>query len=96
MVPTCHCAASLHGAHHATSPPAFFLSPAVATWPSIVALISFWEALREGLAASRQYEELRSRGLSHDVALREALGLGASPQRPTRATAKPLYFAGRA
>jgi hypothetical protein len=95
MVPTCHCAASLHGAHHATSPPAFFLSPEV-PWPRPVALISLWEALREGLAASRQYEELRSRGLSHDVALREALGLGASPQRPTRATTKPLHFAGRA
>jgi hypothetical protein len=96
MVPTCHCAASLHGAHHATSPPTLFLSPAVAPWPPIVALFSFWDALRDGLAASRQYEELRSRGLSHDAALRQALGLGASPRRPGRATAQPLYFAGRA
>jgi hypothetical protein len=54
------------------------------------------EALREGLAAHREYEELRSRGMPHDTALRAALGLGTSPQQRTRAAAKPLHFAGKA
>jgi hypothetical protein len=53
------------------------------------------DALREGLAASREYEHLRSRGFSHDAALREALGRGHSPHGE-RESAKPLYFAGRA
>ncbi len=64
-------------------------------WPTLAALGMMGDALREGLAASREYEHLRSRGFSHDAALREALGLGRSPHGE-RETAKPLYFAGRA
>jgi hypothetical protein len=53
-----------------------------------------YDALREGLAAHRQYEQLRSRGVPHDTALREALGFGRSPA--TRYTARRIYFAGKA
>jgi hypothetical protein len=62
----------------------------------VAALVAMGEALREGLAAYREYEELRSRGMPHDSALRAALGLGSSPQQRTDAAAKPLHFAGRA
>jgi len=51
-------------------------------------------AFCEGLAAHREYEALRSRGITHERALREALGLGCS--RLPRETVTPLYFAGRA
>jgi hypothetical protein len=43
-----------------------------------------YDVLSEGLAASRQYEHLRSRGIPHDTALREALGIGPSPSHGTR------------
>jgi hypothetical protein len=66
------------------------------SWPAIIALRMMWDALREGLAAHRQYEELRSRGIHHDTALRQALGIGVSRSQLTRETVDPLYFAGRA
>jgi hypothetical protein len=53
-----------------------------------------WDAFCEGLAAHREYEALRSRGVAHGRALREALGLDCS--RLPRETVTPLYFAGRA
>jgi hypothetical protein len=52
------------------------------------------DALREGLTASRQYEQLRSRGVPHDTAIRSALAF--RPSQPTRQAAEPLFFAGRA
>jgi hypothetical protein len=48
------------------------------TWsPSTLAatLRNVRDALREGLAAYRKYEHLRSRGTSHDAALKHAFGL---------------------
>jgi hypothetical protein len=38
------------------------------------ALRMMCDAWCEGLAAHRRYEHLRSRGISHDTALRESLG----------------------
>jgi hypothetical protein len=97
MLRNCHCTANLHPAHHATSPPGLFVRPtALSAWPMIAALAAMGEALREGLAAHREYEELRSRGMPHDTALRAALGLGPSRRQGTRAAAEPLHFAGRA
>lgn len=54
------------------------------------------EALREGLAAHRHYEELRSQGIAHDSALRQALALAPSPSRSGCEALTPLWFAGRA
>jgi hypothetical protein len=68
--------------------------PAASSWPTVTALRAACDALREGLAASRQYEQLRSRGVPHDTAIRSALGFG--PSQGTRQTAEPLFFAGRA
>jgi hypothetical protein len=34
------------------------------------------DACREALAASRNYEQMRSRGITHEAALRRALGSG--------------------
>jgi hypothetical protein len=97
MLSTCHCATHPHAAHHATSPPGLFVRPTAASaWPMLAALAAMGEALSEGLAAHREYEELRSRGMPHDSALRASLGLGASPQQRTRSAAKPLYFSGKA
>jgi hypothetical protein len=45
------------------------------TWRT--ALRKMCDAWCEGLAAHRQYEHLRSRGIPHERALREALGIGA-------------------
>ena len=44
---------------------------------------AMFSSLRESLAASRHYEQLRSRGIAHETALREALGVG-----PARAPAR--------
>jgi hypothetical protein len=38
-----------------------------------------FQSLWEALAAHRRYEELRSRGIPHDTAIRQALGI---PQVP--------------
>ena len=97
MLSTCHCATHPHAAHHATSPPGLFVPPTAASaWPMLAALAMMGESLREGLAACREYEELRSRGMPHDTALRAARGLGPSPPQRTRAAAEPLHFAGKA
>ena len=71
------------------------LQPTVASCrPILTALRTIYDGFRESLAAYRQYEHLRSRGIPHDTALRAALGIG--PSRVTCQTAKPLHFAGRA
>ena len=69
--------------------------PAAAA-PMAATLRAMGAALREGLAAARQYEQLRSSGVDHDRAVREALGLGLIPSQAPRASAKPLCFAGKA
>jgi hypothetical protein len=40
-----------------------------------MALRNVRDALHEGLAAHRQYEHLRSRGIAHDAAVRRAFGI---------------------
>ena len=60
--------------------------------PLVSALISALAAVTEGLAASRQYQQSRSRGLDHDAAIREAFGLGPTQGRRVG----PICFAGRA
>jgi hypothetical protein len=70
--------------------------PAAAAWQIATTLRSIRGVLHESLALCRQYEHLRSSGIPHDTAVREALGTGPIPSRGTRATAKPLCFAGKA
>ena len=43
--------------------------------PTAVMLRSIRDALREGLAAQRRYEHLRSEGVHHDLAIRQAFGI---------------------
>jgi hypothetical protein len=45
------------------------------TWPLATTLRNVCDALQEGFAAHRQYEHLRSRGTSHDAALKQAFGI---------------------
>jgi hypothetical protein len=47
--------------------------------PTVPELQGLCHALREGVAAWRHYEHRRSRGIAHDTALREALGIGPAP-----------------
>jgi hypothetical protein len=65
-------------------------------WRLVTALLMTCDALREGLAAHRQYERLTARGMPHDAALRESLGIGPRPSQVTREAAKPLFFSGKA
>lgn len=90
-----HDALSFDATHQDRKPAGCCSRPTAASpWPALTALLMMGDALCEGLAAHRQYEALRSRGIPHDRALRQSLGLGFS-QLP-RETVKPLYFAGRA
>jgi len=79
---------------HATSWPE---PSAIATSkPTRAAPGAFYDALRESLAASRQYQQLRSSGISHDTAIREALGVGQSHSQASDKSSKRLGFAGKA
>lgn len=69
--------------------------PPLAGWPWPTTLRSFIDALREGFAAYRDYEQLRARGIAHDLAIRQALGIGLAPP-VARDTVHTLYFAGGA
>jgi len=64
--------------------------------PIATTLRAIADAWCEGLAACRQYEQLRSSGVAHDRAVREALGLGLIPSEAPRQAAPSLYFAGQA
>jgi hypothetical protein len=70
--------------------------PAAHSWPTRTVLRMMCEALQDGLAAHRHYEELRSRGVAHDSALRQALAIAPAPAEPARERIMPLCFAGRA
>lgn len=97
MLGSCHYAPSFHETDRTVNPRGRSARrPAAPFRPAVTALRMIYDALREGLAASRQYEHLRSKGVPHDTALREALGIGRSPSHGTREAAKPIYFAGRA
>lgn len=86
MLCTCHDSPSLGVHRHELSP-----APG-----SMVALLDvMWDAWSEALAGHRQYEHLRSRGVPHDTALRESLGLGHIPRAATPDSAKLLYLAGK-
>ncbi len=87
-------APGLDDGYRQESPPARSAPPTGAAWPIAITLRAFVDTWRETLAACREYEQLRAWGMPHDTALREALGLSASP--PRRETAQPLYFAGKA
>jgi hypothetical protein len=60
--------------------------------PIATTLRAIADAWREGLAACRQYEALRSSGVPHDRAVREALGLGLTSSEATPQAA-PSKFA---
>jgi hypothetical protein len=59
--------------------------------PKAMALRAIWGVLRDGVAASRRYERLRSLGIPHDPALREAIGVAVPVDdvRPARMRATP-------
>ena len=69
--------------------------PPLAGWSWPTTLHAFIDALREGFAAWREYEQLRARGITHDLAIRQALGVGLTPP-VARDTVHTLYFAGGA
>jgi len=64
------------------------LQPALWSRFSVTALASAFAAVRESLATSRRYQRLRSNGIGHDAAIRDAFGIGPVGSRP-------IHFAGR-
>jgi hypothetical protein len=44
------------------------------SWPTARTLGVIFAALSEAVSAHRQYEQMRRRGISHETALRRALG----------------------
>jgi hypothetical protein len=70
--------------------------PAAHSWSAYTVLRMMCEALQDGFAAHRHYEELRSRGVAHDSALRQALAIAPGHSEPARERITPLCFAGRA
>jgi hypothetical protein len=82
MLRSFHHAPGFDETHRETNPAGRSAPPtAASSWPTVAALRTMCDALREGLAAYRQYEHLRSRGIPHKTAIRQALGVGLKPSR---------------
>ena len=79
----------LRNFHYAPNFDATWMNPTVRTsqptptWRT--ALRKMCDAWCEGLVAHRQYEHLRSKGMPHERALREALGIDAVSASPAHA-----------
>jgi hypothetical protein len=81
----------LHSFHHAPGFHRIHHEPCLAgpsahptrssSWPIAITLQAIFDALREGLAAHRQYEDLTRRRIPHDAALRQAFGISLTDQR---------------
>ena len=69
---------------------------AAAWWPSFATLHGAFSALYEGFAAYRDYERLRARGIPHDAAIRQSLGVGTTARAALPDVAGALCFAGKA
>jgi hypothetical protein len=96
MLRNCHYAPGFENSHREASPARRSPRPVAAAWPIAATLRAIVAAWHEGLDAHRAYEHLRSRGMTHDTALRESIGMGRAPSQALRNAAKPLCFAGRA
>jgi hypothetical protein len=95
MLGSCHYLPDFDHADH-TSRMGRALQPASAAGAMVSALRTAWDAWRDALAAHRHYEHLRSRGVPHEKAIREALGVGYGRSPGAYGRAKPLWFAGKA
>jgi hypothetical protein len=95
MLRNCHCTPGFENGHREANL-AGGSAQWAAAWSIAANMRSIGEAWREGLAAHREYERLTSRGMAHDIALREALGIGPVSSPSPRDAAKPLCFAGKA
>jgi hypothetical protein len=96
MLRNCHYAPGFEHSHREASPARRSTRPVAPAWPIAATLRAIGEAWREGLAAHRAYEHLRSRGMTHDTALRESIGMGRAPSQAPRSAVKRLCFAGKA
>jgi hypothetical protein len=97
MLRSFHYASGFDKTHQHTRPTGRSTRPIGASFrQAVTALRTTCDAWGESLAACRQYEHLRSSGIPHAKAVREALGLGPIPSRTQHGAAKPLGFAGKA
>ena|SRR5215475_4917042 len=81
-----HTGATRHPAHATTR----WLRQATA------ALRTINEAWRDCVAARDRYGQLTSRGVPHEIAVREAMGFGPAPTQETHKSTSSLGCAGRA
>ena len=96
MLRNCHYAPDFENSHRDANPAHRSTRPAAAASSIAATLRAIGEAWHEGLAAHRAYEHLRSRGMAHDTALRESIGMGRAPSQAPRSAVKRLCFAGKA
>lgn len=96
MLRTWYHAQSFEQTHRETNLAVRAARPTAAASPIATKLRAIAGAWRESLAACRQYEQLRSSGIPHETAVREALGIGPVSSQAPRESTKPLYVAGKA
>ena len=85
MLRSFHYAPGFDGPHRDTGPTGRSTRPFASSFlQAVAALRTTCDVWRESLAACRQYEQLRSSGVSYDLAVREALGIGAIPSQSRR------------
>jgi hypothetical protein len=95
MLGSCHYLPNFDRSHHASKIDRA-KRPVSAPGATVSVLRTAWEAWCDGLAAHRHYEHLRSRGVPHEEAIKEALGVGHGRSQVAHEAARPLYFAGKA
>jgi hypothetical protein len=91
MLGSCHYVPDFDRTHHA-SRISRTARPASAPDAMVSALRTAREAWRDGLAAHRHYEDLRSRGVPHEEAIRDALGVGYNPSQVARENSQAAVF----
>jgi hypothetical protein len=82
MLQSFHHAPGFHEIHHEPCLAGPSAHPSrSSSWRIATTLQAIFDALREALAAHRQYEDLTRRRIPHDAALRQAFGISPTEQR---------------
>jgi len=79
MLRNCDSTPSFTDARQTIDPASRYTQGTAASRPAAITLATIYGALRDGLAAHRRYERLRSRGVPHETAIRKALDVCPTP-----------------